>query len=102
MPGGHGCITRTLEPDHAGADGAVRPRAVVATPGKGSGTLEEFVKFLAVHNGKPEDIEEICRGMSPAFLAGIRASFPRAHVVLDRFHVTKTVMDAPDAVRKGE
>ena len=64
--------------------------------------MEAFVDFLVSHGGNPENIKEIYCDMSKAFLSGCLKLFPRAELVIDRFHMTKLVGDALDAVRRQE
>ena len=40
--------------------------------------------------------------MSPAFIAGVEANFPEAHITFDRFHIMKVPGDAVDQVRREE
>jgi len=40
--------------------------------------------------------------MSPAFISGIKAHFPAAHITFDRFHVMKLLNKALDEVRRQE
>ena len=47
-------------------------------------------------------IEAIAMDMWPAFIAAAGEELPQAEVVFDRFHVSKHMGDAVDAVRRGE
>ena len=40
--------------------------------------------------------------MSPSFIKGLRAHFPKAHLTFDRFHVMQLINRAVDEVRRGE
>ncbi len=40
--------------------------------------------------------------LSPAFIAGVKATFPGAQITFDRFHIVKLLNQAVDAVRKAE
>lgn len=77
-------------------------KVLFAAEGKGSEVLEAFREDLKAHNGKAEQIEEVCLDMSPAFIKGLREYFPKAHLTFDRFHVMKLVNEAVDATRRKE
>lgn len=91
---GHDYITKFVDLD-AG-------RVLFACQGKGAGTLGDFKKDLAAHGGDPQKIETIACDMSPAFLSGIAEHFPKARVVLDKFHLVKMLSEAVDATRREE
>jgi transposase len=40
--------------------------------------------------------------MSPAFIKGVKNSFPAAHLTFDKFHIIKIVNEAVDEVRRQE
>ncbi|SDX22628.1 Transposase [Nitrosomonas communis] len=40
--------------------------------------------------------------LSPAFIAGVKDTFPCAQITFDRFHIVKLLNQAMDAVRKAE
>ena len=40
--------------------------------------------------------------MSPAFISGVEANCPGAHITFDRFHIIKVLGDAVDQVRREE
>ncbi len=40
--------------------------------------------------------------MSPAFISGVEANFPNAHLTFDKFHVLKILNEAVDEVRRNE
>jgi transposase len=72
------------------------------TPGKGKDCLDLFKKHLTQHGGCPDNIAEMVCDMSPAFLAAISKSFPKANVTVDWFHVVQLFTKAVDDVRKEE
>ena len=50
---------------------------------------------------KAEAITHVVMDMSPAYVAGVQAHFPNAHIVFDLFHIMKLAGEALDAVRKS-
>ena len=77
-------------------------RILFATEGKDASTVKRFQQDLVVHNGDPESITEFCSDMSPAFIKGVKESFPAAHLTFDKFHIMKIINDAVDEVRRQE
>ena len=77
-------------------------RILFATEGKDASTVERFQQDLVAHNGAPESITEFCSDMSPAFIKGVKNSFPAAHLTFDKFHIMKIVNEAVDEVRRQE
>jgi transposase len=91
---GHHYITKFVDLDAS--------RVLFVCQGKGADTLEEFKRDLVAHGGDPEKVTTISCDMSPAFLSGAAQRFPKARVVLDRFHLMKMVSEAVDATRREE
>ena len=77
-------------------------KLLFAIQGRGHETLKAFKEDLQGHQGKPEQIQEACLDMSPAFIKGLRECFPNAHLTFDRFHVMKLVNEGVDATRRQE
>lgn len=77
-------------------------KAIFATPGRGSGTLETFKEDLEAHGGRAENIQEACCDMSPAFISGIETTFKNTRITFDKFHVVKILNEAVDEVRRQE
>jgi transposase len=73
-----------------------------ATPGKDSDTIKMFVQELSKHEGKVEQIKEVAIDMSPAFISGVAAHLPKAHITFDKFHVIQALNKAQDEVRRME
>jgi len=73
-----------------------------ATEGRDAATVAAFKADLLAHGGKAENIEEACMDMHQAFIKGIKAAFPYAHLTFDRFHVMKMANEAVDQVRRQE
>ncbi len=78
------------------------PRVLFATEGKDASTVERFKEDLSDHNGSPENIEEICCDMSPAFISGVEEQFCNARLTFDKFHIMKIINKAVDEVRRQE
>ena len=77
-------------------------RTLYVTSGRDNWTIASFCTDFQEHGGKPEQIEQVSCDMSPAFINGVGNHLPEADIVFDRFHVTKVVNDAVDAIRKEE
>src|SRR6267154_1089874 len=82
-------------------DRADKP-VIFATPGKGKACVAAFRAFLLDHRGEPTRVAEVVCDMSPAFLAALATSFPKAAVTVDWFHVVQIFTTAVDQVRKAE
>jgi transposase len=80
---GHNYVTVFID-----LDAKTKP-VVFAVPGKGKATVAAFKAFLEDHGGKAERIVELVCDMSPAFLAAVGESFPKAEVTVDWFHVVQ-------------
>lgn len=78
------------------------PKVLFATEGKDASTVEHFKQDLTDHNGIPENIEEVCCDMSPAFISGVEKQFPHARLTFDKFHIMKIINEAVDEVRRQE
>jgi transposase len=79
-----------------------RSKVLFATEGRDARTVSEFRQDLERHGGTPEQVQEICMDMSPAFIRGTERNFPLASLTFDKFHVMKIVNDAVDEVRRAE
>jgi transposase len=73
-----------------------------ATPGKDSSVLKTFSSELTAKHGNPNYITEVAADMSPAFTAGVKTSFPNAHITYDKFHLIKNMNEVLDTVRREE
>ena len=91
---GHDYITLFVDLD--------KSRLLFATPGKGKETIDSFVTDLHNHQGIAEQIKNVCCDLSPAFIAGVKASLPQAQMDFDRFHIMKIINAAVDEVRRYE
>jgi len=93
---GHNYVTVFIDMDRAD-----KP-VIFATPGKGKACVAAFRTFLLGHRGEPTRVAEVVCDMSPAFLAALATSFPKAAVTVDWFHVVQLFTTAVDQVRKAE
>lgn len=93
---GHNYVTVFIDLDRK-----TRP-VIFAAPGKGKACVKAFRRFLIDHGGEPTRVAEVVCDMSPAFLAALAESLPRASVTVDWFHVVQLFTKAVDQVRKAE
>ncbi len=93
---GHNYVTVFIDLDRK-----EKPVIFVA-PGKGKACVKAFRRFLLDHGGEPTRVIEAVCDMSPAFLAALAESLPRASVTVDWFHVVQLFTKAVDQVRKVE
>ena len=91
---GHNYVSVFIDLDQA--------RAVYVAEGKDAETVESFKDDLKKHSGEPEQVEDVCCDMSPAFIKGVEENFPQAAITFDKFHVMKIVNEAVDQVRRQE
>ena len=91
---GHDYITLFVDIDQA--------RVVFATEGRDAETVAAFAEDLKEHGGDPEQIEEVCIDMSPAFIKGTAESLLADEVTFDKFHAVKIINEAVDEVRRAE
>jgi transposase len=78
------------------------PKVLFATEGKDASTVERFKQDLTDHKGNPENIQEVCCDMSPAFISGVEKQFPNSRLTFDKFHIMKIINAAVDEVRRQE
>ena len=76
-------------------------RLLFATPGKDAQTFAQFAEDLQADGGCAPAITEVSLDLSPA-QKGAAEHLPHAEITFDRFHIMKLVIEAVDAVRKGE
>ena len=81
---------------------AITRRVLFATEGRDFSTVQRFSKDLKEHGGDPDNIQQACADLSPAFKKGITECLPSAEIVFDRFHVMQLVSKAVDDTRKTE
>lgn len=79
-----------------------RAKVLFATPGRDADTVGRFAGDLRAHGGDPASVSEVACDMGAGFLKGASEHLPDAQLTLDKFHVTKLVVDALDEVRRSE
>ena len=79
-----------------------KSKVVHVCEGKDASTIESFKTDLELHKGYSKNINNFCCDMSPAFISGIKNTFPNASITFDKFHVMKIMNDAIDRVRREE
>jgi transposase len=77
-------------------------KVLFATEGKDKETVSRFRQDLTQHQGDPDQIENFCSDLSPAFISGVTGHFPNADLTFDKFHIVKIVNEAVDEVRRSE
>ena len=75
-------------------------KVIHISKGKDASVVSSFKKDFSVHKGKPENVQQFCCDMSPAFIKGIEKDFPAASITFDKFHVMKIMNEAVDEVRR--
>jgi transposase len=91
---GHNYVTIAVDMDER--------RVIFAKPGKDSSLLSELSTHLQSKGCQSEQVKNISMDMSPAFISGTMSNFPNAHITFDKFHISKLINEAMDAVRKFE
>ena len=77
-------------------------RVIHVTEGKGKETLSAIRQHLESKGVDNQQIKQASLDLSPAFISGVKESFPSAEITFDRFHVVKLLNEAMDKVRKAE
>ena len=77
-------------------------RTIFITDGKDNTTVKRFVDDFEEHNGNKEAIKDVSCDMSPAFIKGVKENLPNAQITFDKFHISKIINEAVDAVRRQE
>ena len=77
-------------------------RVFHAVEGKGKHTIKQVKNYLEKTGSDVEAIKHVSIDLSPAFIAGVGESFPRAAIHFDKFHLIQLLNKAMDEVRKKE
>ncbi|TYP84691.1 transposase [Nitrosomonas communis] len=77
-------------------------RVVYVNERKGRQAVQAIGRHLQAKGAQAEQIQQVSVDLSPAFIAGVKATFPDAQITFDRFHIVKLLNQAMDAVRKTE
>jgi len=91
---GHNYITLFYDLDNK--------QLLFGTTGRKQEVVSQFAEDLAAHGGDPNQIEQTCSDMWPAYIKGIRDCFPNAAITFDRFHVMRILNNAVDQIRREE
>ena len=91
---GHNYVTLGVDLDQG--------RVIHVTEGKGKETLDAIRQHLESKGVDNQQIQQASLDLSPAFISGVKESFPSAEITFDRFHVVKLLNEAMDKVRKAE
>jgi len=91
---GHHYVTLGVDMDEG--------RVIHVTEGKGKETLSAIRQHLENKGVDKQQIKQASLDLSPAFISGVKESFPSAEITFDRFHVVKLLNEAMDKVRKAE
>lgn len=84
-------VTMVADQDH---------KLISGVEGHDTESVREVMRDLSAHGCDPESIVYVSSDMSKAYISGVKECFPKAKLILDRFHVVKLVGDALDKVRK--
>lgn len=70
--------------------------------GRDQETATAFVGDLRAYGGDPDQVNQVCCYMWPAYIAGAEAPFPQANITFDHFHIMKIMNLAVDEVWRQE
>ena len=79
-----------------------KKKTIHISEGKGHQTVVDFAEIFEQCKGIKARVTDVSCDMSPAFIKGIRQSFPAAQITFDKFHILKKINEAVDAVRRSE
>lgn len=88
---GHNYITMVADQDH---------RMIAGVEGHDIGSVRKVCEWLESKGGDPKNITYVSADMSVAYKSGVTECFPKAKIIIDHFHLTKSVNEALDYVRK--
>jgi transposase len=77
-------------------------RVLHVVKGKDGNAIKEIQRYLETKRVDCKQITQASIDLSPAFISGIKKSFPEASITFDRFHVVKLLNEAMDTVRRQE
>lgn len=77
-------------------------RVIHVCEGKGKAAIKDIAEHLESKGVKKNQVKQLSMDLSPAFIAGAAASFPKAKITFDRFHVVKLLNEAMNKVRADE
>lgn len=79
-----------------------KKKTIHISEGKDHQTVVDFAEIFEQNKGIKAQITDVSCDMSPAFIKGIKQSFPSAQITFDKFHILKKINEAVDAVRRSE
>lgn len=79
-----------------------KERVIHVSQGKGKPAVKAIGDHLISKGISPEVIKQASIDLSPAFIAGVNETFPKAQITFDRFHIVKMLNEAMDTVRRIE
>lgn len=79
-----------------------KKKTIHISEGKDHQTVVDFAELFEQNKGIKDQITDVSCDMSPAFIKGIKQSFPSAQITFDKFHILKKINEAVDAVRRSE
>jgi transposase len=79
-----------------------KKKTIHISEGKGHQTVIDFAEIFEQYKGIKAEVSDVSCDMSPAFIKGIKQSFPTAQITFDKFHILKLINEAVDAVRRAE
>jgi transposase len=81
---------------------ASKRRVIDVEEGRSAQQVWEFSEKLETRGGDSNKITQVASDMAASYLSGIRDCFPKAQVVIDRFHVSQLMRTAMDEIRRKE
>lgn len=77
-------------------------RLLYGAEGRDQAAVHAFVEDLSAHGGSPDQVQQVCCDMWPAYITGVETSLPNAGITYDCFHIMKIINQAVDEVRRQE
>jgi transposase len=77
-------------------------RVVAVVEGKSGASVQAIATVLANKGAPASQVAEVSMDLSPAFIAGVSATFEAAMITFDRFHVVKLLNEAMANVHRME
>lgn len=77
-------------------------RVIDVEEGRNAETIDRFSRKLEEKHGHCNGIMTFCADMSPAYKSGCEMCFPKAKLVIDKFHVKQLMIKGMEEVRKTE
>lgn len=81
---------------------ATARRVIDVEEGRDAETLEKFSYKLEAKGGDCNKIKQVVSDMSKAYISGKELCFPKARLIIDKFHVKQLIIKGMDMVRREE